>query len=164
MATSEKQIVRRLTAAEGFIELQLPEMALHELSGIEEPGRFILPCLWLTSESLKQLQRFDEAATVLNQMVDRVPGQFNQPIKDSLRDCLERLGRDVPPELVPSTEPVADAAPAADGRGEETSRVLNVVIPSVGKIAVEIGKTITVSFTLDPQARGTPPETPSAEE
>lgn len=167
MATSETQIVRRLTAAEGYLELQLPEMALDELNGIADPGRFILPCLWLTGESLKSLGRFDEAVTTFEQLTSRIPAPMcPPPVVASLYECLKRLGRPLPGEQNPDSASGADETigpgVSASSPSDETARpeapvptdpaappVLNFHIPQLGTIAIQIGDVIELSIKLE---------------
>lgn len=173
MATSETQIVRRLTAAEGYLELQLPEMALDELNGIVDPGRFILPCLWLTGESLKSLGRFDEAVTTFEQLTSRIPAPMcPPPVVASLYECLKRLGRPLPGEQssdpasgadeksgpgVSASGPADEATPSETPAPMETPAptdaaappVLNFHIPQLGTIAIQIGDVIELSIKLE---------------
>lgn len=172
MATSETQIVRRLTAAEGYLELQLPEMALDELNSIADPGRFILPCLWLTGESLKSLGRFDEAVTTFEQLTSRIPAPMcPPPVVASLYECLKRLGRPLPgeqgsdsgsgtdekigPGVSAAGSPAETAPPEAPNAPDAvTPQTVSLHIPQLGTIAIQIGDVIELSIKLDLPRRG----------
>lgn len=174
MAPSETQIVRRLTAAEGYLELQLPEMALDELNGIADPGRFVLPCLWLTGESLKSLGRFDEAVTTFEQLTSRIPAPMcPPPVVASLYECLKRLGRPLPGEQSSDSGSGTDekigpgdsaSGPADTAAPSETPAptdgtappVLNLHIPQLGTIAIQIGDVIELSIKLERPRRSEP--------
>ena len=86
--------VRKLTAAEGYLELDLPAMALESLQQIEEPGPLVVPCLYLAGESLKRLERYDEAIAPLRHAACSLPRPLREIAWRSLAECLKKSGRD----------------------------------------------------------------------
>lgn len=91
-----------LRSAEGFMELQLPKLALDELAEIKEPGDFQVRCLWMTAEALKADGRFDEAVAPLQHVSRTLPAPMNEEALKSLSDCLEKAGRGSLPKQEPS--------------------------------------------------------------
>ena len=92
---STNRNIRKLTAAEGYLELDLPELALESLQQIQEPGPLAVPCLYLAGESLKRLERYDEAIAPLRHAACSLPQPLGEIAWRSLAECLKKSGRDV---------------------------------------------------------------------
>ena len=88
-----KRITRRLTAAEGYLELGLPESALAELQSIDNPGPFEGPYMWLMGESLRNQGMYDEAIAPLRHAARALPTEVGQQAWTALKECLEKSGR-----------------------------------------------------------------------
>lgn len=108
------KVVRRLAAAEGFLELGLPQYALGELSRITDSGPFEGIAKLLTGEALKAENRFDEAIPALNRAAELFPQPFNQRAWWGLSECYREQGmldlaeqavaNATPPDLPPGTK------------------------------------------------------------
>lgn len=108
------KVVRRLAAAEGFLELGLPHYALSELACIPEAGPFEGIAKLLTGEALKAENRFDEAIPALNRAAELFPQPFNQRAWWGLSQCYREQGllelaeqaeaNATPPNLPPGTK------------------------------------------------------------
>lgn len=108
------KVVRRLAAAEGFLELGLPQYALGELSRISDSGPFEGITKLLTGEALKAEFRFDEAIPALNRAAELFPQPFNQRAWWGLSQCYREQGmlelaeqaeaNATPPDLPPGTK------------------------------------------------------------
>lgn len=93
VVNQRNRIARHLQAAEGFLELDLPKLALEELGEISDPGDFQIPVLWMTAEALKTDGRFEEAVAPLQHIAKTVPSPMNEEACKSLSECLEKSGR-----------------------------------------------------------------------
>lgn len=89
-----KNRIRRtqiLMAAEGYLELQLPEQALAELQRLDPADRRTSEALYLTGEALRALERYREAIPVLKAAADKAPSKLNVHL--ALGWCYKRVGR-----------------------------------------------------------------------
>jgi hypothetical protein len=89
----KNRALRHLQAAEGFLELDLPKLALEELEEITEAGEFQIQALWMTAEALKAEGRFEDAVAPLQHVTQTLPAPMNQEALKSLNECLEKSGR-----------------------------------------------------------------------
>jgi tetratricopeptide (TPR) repeat protein len=101
------RLIRRLTAAEGYLELDLPDYALEELERIEDPGPYTGVVDWLTGEALREKQDYNAAIERLQRAVRDIPVPHNRAAIESLTTCLRNTGRD---DLADVVEKYADAA------------------------------------------------------
>ncbi len=107
-------IVRRLAAAEGFLELGLPKYALSELARVDDAGPFEGIAKLLSGEALKAESRFDEAIPALNRAAELFPQPFSKRAWWGLSECYREQGRNdlaeqavanaTPPDLPPGTK------------------------------------------------------------
>lgn len=143
VAESDNRIVRKLSAAEGYLELELPRLALEELASIGDPGEYEIPVLWMTGEALKADGQFDEAVAPLKLVAESVEGPISARAWESLSQCLEKSGRKLPAK--------ERAITRSDLSNESTplGRV-NIQIPGFGtlKFSAQGG---TISINVEPQ-------------
>jgi tetratricopeptide (TPR) repeat protein len=85
-------IMRRLSAAEGYLQLGLPAYALDEIDRIEEIGPFSPPRDLLRGEALKELERYDEAIEALQEAARTVAPPHRQMAFNSLIECYRARG------------------------------------------------------------------------
>lgn len=115
IAYDAPKIVRRLAAAEGYLELGLPTYALSELGQIVgDAGPFEGIAQLLKGEALQAEQRFAEAIPALNRAAELFPKPFNQRAWLGLSYCYRKQGDDLlaaeaeanaaPPNLPPGTK------------------------------------------------------------
>lgn len=93
-AVSGSNRVRRqriLREAEGYLELGLPQRALHVLGRMNHPGTFRGHLAYLTGESLRALERYEEALVPLEEAADMMPSNIHVWL--ALGWCRKRLGR-----------------------------------------------------------------------
>ena len=94
MKTHEAQkIVRRLAAAEGYLELELPDYALAELDRVEDPGAFEGIAQLLRGEAYQAQSRFGEAIPALNRAAELFPAPFNHRALLGLSICYRENGQ-----------------------------------------------------------------------
>ena len=86
---SPVQISKRLQAASGFLDLEMPEQALAELKPIEIDD--LRPLQWLRASALTQLERFDTAERIYRRMLNRKPDDIDAAVGRAW--CLKRLDR-----------------------------------------------------------------------
>lgn len=91
-ADVETKAARRLQAAEGYLQLGLPDYALDELKHVEAGGPFEAMREGLTGEALKAAHRFDEAIPHLRQAIGLMPGPLSCPVWISLSECYAAAG------------------------------------------------------------------------
>ncbi len=100
--SAAQKAVRHLIAAEGYLELDLPNRALAELECIprNEDTTEIQPFVYyLTGESLKDLERFHEAIDPLHEAARTMPAPFNRNVWTSLGECFRQDGQTVMAEV-----------------------------------------------------------------
>jgi hypothetical protein len=84
--------VRRLLAADGFLDLGMPERAVAELESMEDPGMLEGPRQLLLGIALKQLHDFREAITHLEQAARLMPSPVRRFAWKELSDCYQAVG------------------------------------------------------------------------
>ena len=84
--------LRRVCAAEGYLELGMPVQALAELDAIQEPSTLAPHVQLLRGTSLMAQERYDEAMEPLQQAVRTVPAPYNRLAWWSLSKCFEHEG------------------------------------------------------------------------
>jgi tetratricopeptide (TPR) repeat protein len=85
-------IMRRLSAAEGYLQLGMPAYALDEIDGIDEIGPFSPPRDLLRGEALKELERYDEAIEALQEAARTVAPPHRRMAFNSLIECFRARG------------------------------------------------------------------------
>jgi tetratricopeptide (TPR) repeat protein len=91
---AHSRLIRRLTAAEGYLELDLPDYALEELERIEDPGPYTGVVDWLSGEAFREKQDYNAAIERLQRAVRDIPVPHNRAAVHSLTACLRNTGRD----------------------------------------------------------------------
>lgn len=120
MSTAETpRIVRRLAAAEGYLELGLPGYALQELHRVGSAGPFEGIAQLLKGEALQAQLRYDEAIPALNKAAELFPAPFNQRAWLGLSRCYREQGRE---DLAQAAE--VHALPADTPPGTELQLVI----------------------------------------
>lgn len=91
--TPETRIRRRKIQreAEGYLELSLPRQALGALARLGDPTCFDPHSLYLWGESLRAMERYDEALVPLGQAIEADPENIH--IWLALGWCYKRTGR-----------------------------------------------------------------------
>lgn len=146
--------VRRLTTAEGFLDLELPKLALEELDRIEEPGPLRIPYLWLKAAAFKADGRPEEAAVPLRLLAQCLPASISQKVQQSLAECLGQID---PSAHQNAIEPAsADVEKPALETPAAYSRTLQINIPHVGLFSLKVvgGQSLTISIERTPAAPG----------
>jgi tetratricopeptide (TPR) repeat protein len=87
-------IVRRLAAAEGYLELQMPTYALAELSRVTDAGPFEPIAQLFLGEALQAQEKYAEAIQPLNIAAQMFPKPFNQRAFMALSNCYRHEGQD----------------------------------------------------------------------
>lgn len=152
VANRINRVVRRLTAAEGYLELDLPVDALAELQKVENPGPFEGPYMWLTGEALRNQGLYEEAIAPLRHAARALPQEGGQQAWAALKECLEKSGRSATAEDM--TQTIEYLENRTDTTGQGTNRVeaasnLRINIPQVGNLQISFdlkqGLTIKVN-------------------
>ncbi|QDV49332.1 hypothetical protein [Gimesia fumaroli] len=100
-----KKTVRRLIAAEGYLELGMPRQALRELDKVKDPGSLTASYSFLRGESLKRAGRYSEAIQPLQYAADLLPIPHSQLPWKSLGACYRESGQN---DLAETAEKTAD--------------------------------------------------------
>lgn len=87
------RILRRLTAAEGYLDLEMPRHALAELDSLDDYGPFEAPMQFLRGQALKAEHRFEEAIGPLQRAAELIPAPHNRDAWLSLSECFREQGR-----------------------------------------------------------------------
>lgn len=85
-------VVRRLAAAEGYLELGMAHRAISEIESVKNAGPFEAIAELLRGEALQLESRFDEAIPALNRAAELFPKPFNQRALMRLSACYREQG------------------------------------------------------------------------
>mgnify|MGYP000312506918 CR=1 FL=1 len=148
VTASAERTTRKLTAAEGYLELGLPELALEELQTVENPGPFIVPHLWITGEALKAQGRYDEAIALLRHVANSLPKPASQQVWQSLTECLQESGRQA------SAEPLAATLEKSRNLQETTAtdvrtQTFDLTIPHIGKLTLNLQPGTSLKLSIE---------------
>lgn len=108
-------VVRRLAAAEGYLELGLPGYALSELNSVADPGPFAPIAELFRGEALQAQEKYADAIEPLNRAAQMFPAPFNQRALLALSNCYRKDGQiqladetaaavDMPPDVPVGTK------------------------------------------------------------
>ncbi len=86
-------VVRRLAAAEGYLELGLPNYALAELNTVTDPGPFAPIAELFRGEALQAQEKYADAIEPLNRAAQMFPAPFNQRALLALSNCYRHDGQ-----------------------------------------------------------------------
>ena len=103
------QPVRRLAAAEGYLEMQLPLYALAELNRVGDAGPFDPIAQLFRGEALQAQEKYAEAIAPLNRAAETFPVPFNQRALMALSNCYRHEGFE---HLAEETAAAADRSAA----------------------------------------------------
>ena len=84
-------VVQALTQAEGYLELDLPDLALRCLARCDDYGALDFEGNYLNGEALRALERYDQAVAPLRAAVGLRPGAVAPRV--ALGWCLKRTSR-----------------------------------------------------------------------
>lgn len=121
-AFNPQSIVRRLAAAEGYLELEMPTYALAELDLVPDPGPFEPIAQLFRGEALQAQEKYAEAIQPLNRAAQMFPKPFNQRAFMALSNCYRHEGQDA------LADEAAAAAAPPDANGGPTA-VQMIVMP-----------------------------------
>lgn len=153
------QIVRRLTAAEGYLELDLPVDALAELQKVEHPGPFEGPYMWLTGEALRNQGLFEEAIAPLRHAARALSQENGQQAWAALKECLEKSGRSATAEDMTQTMEYLETRSETIGQPDnrlDSALNLRIDLSKIGQLQINFdgkqGLTIKVNPPTSEQA------------
>ena len=89
-----QKVFRRLVAAEGYLELGLPQRALDELDAIEDAGPLAPPMHYMRGEALRAQRRYEDAIQPLQAAAQLIPAPHNKQAWLALGDCLRHRGQE----------------------------------------------------------------------
>jgi tetratricopeptide (TPR) repeat protein len=90
---NSQAIVRRLAAAEGYLELGLPAYALTELNQVKDPGPFAPIAELFRGEALQAQEKYSDAIEPLNRAAQMFPEPYNQRALLALSNCYRQDGQ-----------------------------------------------------------------------
>jgi len=114
-------IVRRLAAAEGYLELNMPLYAIDELNRVQDAGPFEPIAQLFRGEALQAQEKYAEAIEPLNVAAHLFPKPFNQRAFMALSNCYRHEGQ----------EQLADEAAAAASAPTEAGGVLQLMVTPI---------------------------------
>lgn len=82
------RVVKRMTEASGYLDLEMPHRAIESLGNIPEPGPFAAQVEFLRGKALQQAKRFEDAAVCLAVAAKNVPDQFKKQAFEYLSECV----------------------------------------------------------------------------
>lgn len=119
-ANVSPRTIRNLVAADGYLDLDMPEHALRELNDIDDAGFYEPPRQFLIGRALKMLDRLEEAIRPLEEAARRMPSPYRKLAWGELTECYRHLG----------SEELAQIAESLAGPGEEMA-TYRLVMPEV---------------------------------
>ncbi|MBI5760712.1 MAG: hypothetical protein HZA46_19510 [Planctomycetales bacterium] len=155
---AETKAARRLQAAEGYLQLGLPDYALDELSRVDADGPFEAVRQGLTGEALKAAHRFDEAIPHFRQAIDLIPVALTSPVWKSLSECYAAAGDKAAEEECLAT--AAKIAGSSSKVEKKLSKLIERMLKKYGPRLAALAKEnnlpkLSVVLTFDnPQASG----------
>ena len=100
--------VRRLCAAEGYLELDMPDHALAELDAVADAGPLEPHAQFLRGASLMAKECYDDAVAPLQRAAMSAPCPYNRLAWLTLGECFRKGGRE---ELAALADKFADSPP-----------------------------------------------------
>jgi hypothetical protein len=94
------RVVRRLTAAEGYLELGMPQQALAELDAVDNAGALEAPLLYLRGQALKHQERYDDAIESFRMAAELIPAPYDADAWLGLSECFRERGQEDLAEVV----------------------------------------------------------------
>jgi len=88
------KVLRRLMAADGYLDLEMNDRAAAELDAIEDAGTLEAAVLFMRGEVFKSQERFELAIDCLQQAAELIPAPFDGPAWLSLSECFQLRGQD----------------------------------------------------------------------
>lgn len=147
------RIARRLTAAEGYLELGMPADAQAELQNIENPAPFEGAYMWLMGESLRNQGLYDEAIAPLRQAARSLPSESGGRAWEALKECLEKSGRSATADDMAQTmeylEKRHDTVTPQNVRMELPSN-FRIDIPHIGNLQIKFDQNEGLTIKLSP--------------
>ncbi|HEX6986768.1 MAG TPA: tetratricopeptide repeat protein [Planctomycetaceae bacterium] len=106
------RVVRKLTAADGYLELGMPAQALAELETVSGAGPLQPAVEFMTGLALKDSHRYEDAIEPLQKAAIEIPAPHNRDAWLSLGVCYRMSGL---PELAVIAEMFADEPGVPEG-------------------------------------------------
>ncbi len=129
--------IRRLQAAEGYLELNLPQRARAELNAIEDQGPFEAAIALLKGEALKIEERYDEALVPLKRAATMIPAPLNKRAWRSLSECYRNSGRQELAEIADLVVNAEEQQPA-ERSPQAVVRIAFVPLPMLSQALREL--------------------------
>lgn len=139
--------LRRLTAAEGYLELDLPDYALEELDRIEDAGDYSGVADWLRGEAHKEKRDYTAAIASLQRAVRDIPAPHNRAAMESLQTCFRSTGQN---DLADVFEQLVQAQADDDSAEDADAPVLRVEITLVRRSGDRVAESDPEA--VDPEA------------
>lgn len=96
---SPRKLLRRLAAADGYLDLGMPTQALAELDCVGNFEPLEAPVQFLRGKALKAQERYEDAIIPLERAARLIPPPFSGPIWQMLSECLRHEGHDQQAEV-----------------------------------------------------------------
>ncbi len=104
--------IRCLVAADGYLDLDMPEQALRELQSIDDAGFYEAPRQFLIGRAMKMQFRFDEAIQPLEKAARKMPSPFRRAAWAELVECYRSLGNEELAQIAETLSRPADGMTA----------------------------------------------------
>jgi tetratricopeptide (TPR) repeat protein len=117
-----QQVVRRLAAAEGYLELQMPLYAIAELNRVSDAGPFEPIAQLFRGEALQAQEKYADAIAPLNLAAHLFPTPFNRRAFMSLSNCYRHEGLDR------LADEAAEAASAVEVEQPPENKIIHLMI------------------------------------
>ena len=152
-SSSSQKSMRRLVAAEGYLELGMPKNALKELREIDEAGPLEGPRDFLTGLALKAQQQYAEAVAPLRRAAQALPAPVSQQAWLSLIECYRASGQH---DLAKAAQQVAESSdttaapspPEAPNDEEATDRPGTVLEQTAGDLTIQAHVVLTPQLQI----------------
>jgi tetratricopeptide (TPR) repeat protein len=125
---SPRTLIRRLAAADGYLDLGMPRQALEELAMIGDFGPLDAPAQFLRGKALKAQENYVDAIEPLERAAKLIPAPFSAPIWKMLGECFRHEGQN---DQADAADVEADASFAQAPEGSGTPMIsIQIVDPA----------------------------------
>lgn len=119
-----QKLMRRLAAAEGYLQLGMPDHALQELSDEAGFGPLEAPALYLRGMAFMAQDDYEQAIPAFGRAARMIPAPYSGPAWMQLSECLRHEGQDALAEVAESFA----TAPTNTYNGPVINVTINVTV------------------------------------
>jgi tetratricopeptide (TPR) repeat protein len=129
MTPEQRKVARRILAADGYLDLNMPGHALKELDRIDDAGAFEASVFYLRGCALKASGEFESAIPWLEEAARMIPAPLSRFAWKSLGECYREQGDSAMAELAQLAAETAEALGGDDFDFDDDDDDDNIIQP-----------------------------------